>query len=207
MSKYPGAMVDANPAQHVAHNALREPAGLWPGSGQPSRDVDWAFDDLLGLAAEICNVPLVLLTLLGPRSECNPVVAGWWGEHQDQQTRIVALADAVNRHGDAVVIADLRLDPRHADAPAVAGAPGVRFCASLALVSPGGRQLGALSVLDLAPGSLAAPQMERLQRLAAQLSMLLVAPRLQHEVERLTASTRVLADDQHARLTLRCLGD
>lgn len=199
-------MVDANRIQLNAPAAAHEPAAVWADAARPSREAAWAFDDLLGLAADICEAPLALLTLLGPRGECNPVVAGWWGGHQDRQARIVSLADAVNRHGDTVLVPDLAEDSRHATLPAVAEAPGIRSFAGVALVCPEGRRLGALSVLDLVPRLLSTAQIQRLQQLAKHLSTLLVAPRMQQDLVRLAVSTRILGDD-HARLTLRSLGD
>lgn len=199
-------MVDANRIQLNAPEVTHEPAAVWADTVRPD-EAEWAFDDLLELAAGICDAPLAVLTLLGPRGECNPLVAGWWGGHHDRQAAIVALADAVSRHGDTVVVPDLAADPRHGDAPAVADEPGIRACAGVALVCAEGRRLGALSVLDLEPRRFTTAQMQRLHRLAGQLATLLSAPRLRQDLDRLELSTRVSGDDQHARLTLRSLGD
>ncbi len=64
-------------------------------------------------------------------------------------------------------VADARLDPRYADDPLVAGEAGIRFCAAVPIACGDGMALGALCVLDRAPGALDPRGHEALRQLAS----------------------------------------
>ncbi|MEG3192198.1 EAL domain-containing protein [Lysobacter sp. D1-1-M9] len=168
---------------------------------------DWHFADLIALAAHICGTRSALLTLLDPAGQCNPLVLACSGARDDDLVPIVALTSDLAVHGETTVVSDLRADPRHAQHPAVRGAHGIRFCAGVALVTPTGRRIGMLSVLDREPRSLTEGQIHRLQLLARQTSTVLLAPQMQQDLDRMKQAIRLVSDDHQAQLTLRSIGD
>lgn len=65
-----------------------------------------------------------------------------------------------------LVVEDARADPRYAQLPSVAGEPGVRFYAGVALEAPGGQRVGTLCLADVEPRSFSASDLEVLHDLA-----------------------------------------
>lgn len=165
------------------------------------------FNDLAALAAHICGTPWGLMTVSDAAAHASPLVLGWSGPAHQPIRPLVSLATDVARENQTVVVSDLRADPRHRLHPAVAHAPRLRFCTTVALLTPAGRRVGTLSVLDPATRTLSASQLARLQLLAGQIATLLGAPQLQRDVQRLMQGIRQVSDDQHARMTLRSIGD
>ncbi|MDQ3287010.1 MAG: EAL domain-containing protein [Pseudomonadota bacterium] len=168
---------------------------------------DWELKDLAALAAGICGAGASLVTLLDPAGQCNPLVLAWSGSADHEVVPLVELVTELAREGDAVVVPDLREDPRFARHPAVNSSWQMRFCAAFSLVTHGGRRLGILSVMDAEPRELDAEQILRMQLLARQISTVLLAPQLQQDLDRLKSSIRLVSNDQHAQMTLRSIGD
>lgn len=105
-----------------------------------------AFDDLVAAAAEITECPTSYVGLLDAdrqwfKASCGLEVS----EAPRDQTfcRYVLQAEA------ALIVPDMREDPRFAMHPAVTGPPGIRFYAGFPLVSSVGAVLGTLCVIDL----------------------------------------------------------
>ena len=202
------AMVDIPPIGRLTRTAARDRALVHTDPSAHDPYSDWEFNDLAVLAARICGARWALVTLLDPAGQCNPLVVAWSGSPDDELAPLVALATELATEGDAVVVPDLREDPRFAGHPAViAGTRRMRFGAGIALVTHGGRRLGILAVLDREPHELKEDQVLRLQLLARQISTVLLAPQLQQDLDRLKSSIRHTSSDQHARLTLRSIGD
>ncbi len=168
---------------------------------------DWELRDLAGLAAGICGASASLVTLLDPTGQCNPLVLAWSGSPDDDLVPLVELVTELARHGDVLVVPDLREDLRFARHAAVNSQRPVRFCAAFSLVTHGDRRLGILSVMDQEPRELDADQILRMQLLGRQMSTVLLAPQLQQDLDRLKSSIRLVSNDQHAQMTLRSIGD
>jgi len=168
---------------------------------------DWEFNDLAALAARICGARWGLVTLLDPAEQCSPLVLAWSGSPDDEIAPAVAAVSALARDGDAVLVPDLRDDPRFVQHEAVRAGLRIRFCAEVALVTHGGRRLGVLGVLDRVPHTLTDDQLLRLQLLARQISTVLLAPQLQQDLDRLRSSIHRVGGDRHAQQTLRSIGD
>jgi len=84
-----------------------------------------------------------------------------------------------------MVIEDTLLDPRFADNPLVTGDPFLRFYAGVPLLIEAGSSVGALSVADRSPRTIAPRQLESLRRLAEQIAREL---RLRRDMDRLVSS-------------------
>lgn len=126
-----------------------------------------AFDDLVGLAARLCEAPTALISLVGKEEQ-------WFkariGLDVCATPREVSFCDHA-MYGDGImVVPDATLDPRFADNDLVTGAPHIRFYAGAPLVNAEGHPLGSLCVIDTRPRSqgLTALQAHALTVLARQ---------------------------------------
>lgn len=125
-----------------------------------------AYDDLTRLAAEACQVPVALITILDHDRN-------WFksriGLQATQAPRQSAFCEhLVLKPGKLLVVNDALADPRFNGNPMVVGEPHIRFYVGAPLVSASGHVLGAICTLDTEPRELSAEQMETLQFLATQ---------------------------------------
>ena len=138
---------------------------------------DATLDQLVELAAWTFNVPVVTLSLLGPRSVTHKAQLG---------LNAAALAVAQPLGGNQVVgrgflvVGDASQHTELAAHPWVTGEPGVRFLASVALTTAEGYNVGALSIMDT-----------RVRELS------------DHEARILTALARLAMDHMALRTTMR----
>lgn len=147
-------------AERIRLAALREYGILHTA---PERELD----DLVALAAKLCDTPVALVSLVDETEQ-------WFkarvGTDATSTPREVSFCDHAMRGDGVMVIPDATLDPRFADNPLVTGEPHIRFYAAAPLVSPEGHPLGALSVIDarVHPDGLSELQLEALRVLARQ---------------------------------------
>ena len=123
------------------------------------------FDDLSTLAAEICDTPIGLVTLIDTE---NVWVKGRFGLDVSKATRSVSLCGHVLREDGILEIPDAAKDPRFHDNPWVTDAPGLRFYAGAPLLSPDGFRLGTICVCDHVPRQLTEKQRKALAVLSRQ---------------------------------------
>jgi len=106
------------------------------------------FDDLVDLAARICEAPTALISLVDDDIQ-------WFkarvGLDVDCTPRGVSFCDHAMREHEVMVVPDATLDPRFADNALVTGAPHIRFYAGAPLVTPEGLPIGSLCVIDYRP--------------------------------------------------------
>lgn len=123
------------------------------------------FDDIVSLAARICEVPISAVNLIDAGRQ-------WFKAEVGLGVREMSLDDSICAHAileaNYVEIADTLDDPRMAGNPLVHGEPGLRFYAGALLVTAEGLPLGTLCVLDLKPRCLSELQVEALRVLAQQ---------------------------------------
>ncbi|MEO8080056.1 MAG: GAF domain-containing protein [Caldimonas sp.] len=125
-----------------------------------------AYDDLTRLAAQLCDTPVALVSLIdGDRQ--------WFKSHfgteMTQTPRSQAFcAHAIQSPDRVMVVEDASVDPRFRDNPLVTGEPRIRFYAGAPLVSSSGHALGTICILDTAPRTLSAERMDTLRFLAQQ---------------------------------------
>ncbi|HET7201306.1 MAG TPA: sensor domain-containing diguanylate cyclase [Burkholderiales bacterium] len=123
------------------------------------------FDDLTGLAANICDTPVSLVSLV----DTNRL---FFKSAHGLDAREVPHPDFFCGHAirqrDVFVVPDAAADPRFAKHPLVVDPPRVRFYAGVPLVTPQDHALGTLCVVDFVPRQLGARQIETLRILGRQ---------------------------------------
>ena len=128
-------------------------------------EADRKYDDLTLLARHICDTPIALISFVDAERQ-------WFksriGLTTSQTPRAVSFCGHAILEEDVMVVPDAAADERFADNPMVTGEPGIRFYAGAPLVTPEGRALGTLCVLDRKPRELKAVQLEALRALARQ---------------------------------------
>lgn len=122
-----------------------------------------AFDDIVELAAHICDTPIALVTLVDTNRQ-------WFkakiGLDISQTSRDVSFCShAVLAPDDVLVIPDALADKRFADNPLVTADPNIRFYAGAPLVTHDGFALGTLCVIDRVPRQLEPKQLASLRAL------------------------------------------
>src|SRR5260221_11545552 len=126
-----------------------------------------AFDDVARLAAELCGAEMALITLVDADYQ-------WFkarvGVNQTGTARDLSFCGHCINPKHPLIIEDTLLDARFADNPLVTGDPNIRFYAGVPLLIDEGSSIGALSVADRAPRTLAPRQSASLERLARQIS-------------------------------------
>lgn len=124
-------------------------------------------DDLARLAAEICQTPVALVTVMASDQQ-------WFVARVGTDICGTPLNDAICTHAldvdDILVIPDLSIDPRTRGSAIVAGPPHIRFYAGVPLRIADGVPVGTLCVIDVVarPQGLSATQRDMLLRLARQ---------------------------------------
>ena len=151
------------------------------------------FDDLTELAAELCDVPVSLVTLVDADRQ-------WFksrrGIDSTSTPRDESFCVHVLDSTDVVEIPDARRDARVAHYDCVRGEPGFRFYAGAPLRTADGHGLGTLCVADYEPRRLSETQRRQLIVLAAQVMAQLEVRRqaiaLQAALEEARTSERML---------------
>ena len=150
------------------------------------------FDDIAALAAEICNAPIALVSLVDDDRQ-------WFkarvGLDASQTSREVSFCAHAMREPDTMVVPDATLDPRFRENPLVTDEPRIRFYAGALLRPKEGVPLGSLCVIDTRPrpDGLTDLQQRSLERLARQVVSLLELRRAVRERE---ASLLAQADSE-----------
>ncbi|MES3099882.1 sensor histidine kinase [Sphingomonas faeni] len=105
-------------------------------------------DDIVAFAAELCDAPVALLSLV--EEEYQRFLART-GFDLEQTPRSMSFCAHAMHHHEVMEVPDAQADPRFVDNPLVTGEPYVRFYAGAPLVSSEGVPLGALCVLANEP--------------------------------------------------------
>jgi PAS domain S-box-containing protein len=127
--------------------------------------VDAGFDEITALAAEICQTPIALITLIDESRQWFKSKLGITMEECGRDSAFCAHALEGN---ELLVVPDARMDPRFADNPMVLGEPYIRFYAGAPLTIDSGETLGTLCVIDHEPRELSAQQLSGLRVLSHQ---------------------------------------
>jgi two-component sensor histidine kinase len=146
-----------------------------------------AFDDLTLLAAQICDTPMAMVSLVDEKRQW---FKSKYGTSTSETARDAAFCAHTILHSDEVLeVRDATADPRFASSTLVTGDPHARFYAGAPLVDTEGYALGALCVLDRRPRSLRPEQLAALRALSRNVMA-------QFELRR---SARRLADQMRSR--------
>ncbi|MBW4651543.1 MAG: PAS domain S-box protein [Kaiparowitsia implicata GSE-PSE-MK54-09C] len=124
-----------------------------------------AFDDLTQLAAQICDVPIALISLIDAERQ-------WFkskiGIDVSETPRDVAFCNLVICDDATMIVHDARDDARFCKNPFVTGDPHIRFYAGAPLKTPTGYRIGTLCVIDQTPRRLRPDQVSALEALSRQ---------------------------------------
>jgi GAF domain-containing protein len=121
-----------------------------------------SFDDLVILAAHICQTPMAMLSLVDDHRQ-------WFKSKLGVQVRETSRESSICAHaiqqGDLFIVPDTMQDARFRENPLVTGEPHVRFYAGAPLINEDGYALGTLCVVDREPRELDEAQKEAIQAL------------------------------------------
>jgi PAS domain S-box-containing protein len=165
-----------------------------------------AFEELVRLAATICDAPIALISLLDETRQWFKARVGM--EPQETPREISFCGHAIHQP-DVFIVHDAQLDPRFADNPLVTGEPRIRFYAGAPLLTPEGHALGTLCVIDRRRRVISDAQKNALRALARQVVTQLELRRQIAEKDgaemRLRASQRELDRFFDVSLDLLCI--
>jgi PAS domain S-box-containing protein len=157
------------------------------------------FDDIVRIAAEICAVPMALISLVDDKRQWFKAAVGLTVAETPRE--IAFCAHAIEQ-SDVFLVEDATQDARFATNPLVTGDPNVRFYAGAPLQTPAGLSIGTLCVLDSKPRTLSESQRIALEALGRQV---ITQMELRQALARQRAeekSSQLLLEHQAALLTL-----
>lgn len=128
------------------------------------------FDELVDLAADICNCPISLITLL---DEDRQWFKARHGIEKTSTNRDVAFCSHAILQDKVMMVENALDDVRFFDNPLVTGDEHIRFYAGAPIVSPDGYKLGTICVIDNIPKKLSTKEQKALAILSNQVTKLL----------------------------------
>lgn len=130
-----------------------------------------SFDDVVALAAQMCVMPIALVTLVDSDRQWFKAKLGL--DLSQTGRRESFCGHAIGYPDQVLVIEDTWRDARFADNPLVRGEPGIRFYAGAPVLSSQGLALGTVCVIDREPRRLERWQLSALSALARQVGRML----------------------------------
>ena len=152
---------------------------------EPVPDPD--FDELALLAAEICDTPIALVTLV---DEDHQWLKGRAGTDLTQTSREVSFCGHAILGTSIFVVPDTGQDERFADNPFVIGDPHIRSYTGAPLITPEGYALGTVCVIDHRPRTLTREQVKALQALSRRIVALFELRRAQANLKQAISELR-----------------
>lgn len=123
------------------------------------------FDELVELAAAICEVPISLLSFIDDRRQWYKAAIG---VAENERPIELTFCQYTIRQDDLLLVEDTRKNDLFGSRLCVVGDPSVRFYAGISIKTPDGFPVGTLCVADLAPRHLSSTQIATLKVLARQ---------------------------------------
>ena len=153
------------------------------------------FDELVYLAAHICDVPISLMSIVDADRQWFKASVGL--AVRETSRRVSFCAHAIQQR-DLFIVEDATRDNRFAENPLVTGDPGIRFYAGMPLVLPDGNAIGTLCAIDIVPITLTETQESALVVLGKQLVSRVTMRVQQRCLEAALAETEKVAADLRA---------
>lgn len=126
------------------------------------------YEEIIGLASEICNSPISLITLVDQNRQWFKAKKGLAANETSRNSAFCA--HAILHPNELMEVQDTALDERFVDNPLVLGNPNIRFYAGMPIKSEAGYPMGTLCVIDTVPKKLTDFQRKALQTLANQVN-------------------------------------
>jgi len=124
---------------------------------------DEVFDEIVGLATQVFDVPIALVSIIGRHRQWFRARVGIDVQETPREHSLCAHAILEE---DLFLVCDAARDERFRDNPYVVGDPGVRFYAAVPLTTADSLGLGALCIIDTKPKPpLSEEQVDMLRRL------------------------------------------
>lgn len=158
------------------------------------------FKDITDLAAQLCDKPVSLITILDKEVNWIKIATG---VDMKASPRATSFCQYGIQEDELLIIPDATKDSRFVNNPLVQGTPGVRFYAGAPLVLSTGYKIGTLCLFDFKPGSLTPTQQKALVMLSRQATFLMELELAQEqllshirEIESKNQSLRAIAQMQ-----------
>ncbi|MEO0769628.1 MAG: EAL domain-containing protein [Cyanobacteria bacterium J06649_4] len=123
------------------------------------------YDDITTLAAQICQTPTALVSLIDANRQ-------WFkskvGIEASETPRSIAFCAHTIQQSDLFIVEDTHNHPQFRDNPLVTGSPHIRFYAGAPLITADGYALGSLCIIDYQPRQISAEQKRALRVLSHQ---------------------------------------
>lgn len=153
---------------------------------------DALFDNLVQIAASLCDVPISVITLVDEDRQWFKANIGLEGV--SQTPREVSFCTHAIQQDGIFEIPNAKTDPRFADNPLVTGDPGIHFYAGYPLKLSNGSNVGTLCVIDRQAKSLTAHQRKILAQLSAIAVRLLETHNLSRKFSERESQLRLLCE-------------
>jgi GAF domain-containing protein len=138
-----------------------------------------SYDDITFLAAQLCDVPIALISLVDSDRQ-------WFkskvGLAVDETSRDVSFCAHAILGDQTLVVKDARQDERFQGNPLVCSEPHIVFYMGVPLRTPGGAKIGTLCVIDRRPRELSDLQVRSLEALAHQVVLQLELKRISDQL-------------------------
>jgi adenylate cyclase len=128
---------------------------------------EFAHDALTELAAQICNCPVALISMLDERRLWFKSKYGFPADFAECP-REITVCNTTICSNDLLYVPDLTKDRRFKDLPIVIGEPYLRFYCGMPLINRDGFALGTLCVVDFKAHEISSSQREAIRSLAQQ---------------------------------------
>ena len=128
------------------------------------------FTQLAESAADFCHCPMALIGFI---EQDRHWIKASHGIEISELDRSKSLCAHTIMSTEPLIVPDLTKDPRFKENPFVKPDDGLRFYAGVPILTPGMHAIGAVCVLDKAPGVITKLQIKQLQELAQHIQIIL----------------------------------